>query len=101
MADNIDIESVRQFARRGKLVELFQYSDVLSREVNKRAELVLKAIGYDWYKLNSITVALYDRKGVKLAFIKASVEVNFQQTDIEAEVPVRQFEHLLQTDFAS
>lgn len=87
-------------AHRSNVTELFEFSAILQKEVNSRAEKVLKAIGYDWYKLNSITVGLFDRKGVKLALIKAHAEVNFQPVEIEAEVPIRQFEHLLITDFA-
>jgi hypothetical protein len=89
---------VQKIAKDSALIDLFEHRNTLNEEINRRAKLVLMELGYDWYKLNSITVGLFDRKNVKLAHIKAFVEVNFEQTEIEVDVPVRQFEHLLLID---
>lgn len=94
------VQQIRKIADESKLTELFTNRDSFHNEIKRRAQLVLKAMGYDWYKLYSIDAALSLRGKVQLVTITAEVEVNYEQQTIHAEMPVAQFEMLLQTDFA-
>lgn len=95
------VQQIKKIADESKLTELFTNRDSFQNEIKARSQQVLKAMGYDWYKLHSINAVLSMRGKVQLVTIDAHVEHNFQDEQYHAEMPVTQFEMLLQTDFAS
>lgn len=95
------VQQIRKIAAVSKLTELFTNRDSFQNEIKARSQQVLMAMGYDWHKLHSINAVLSTRGKVQLVTIDAHVECNFKAEQYHVEMPVAQFEMLLQTDFAS
>lgn len=98
---NTNTDTINSMTKTSPLVDLFNYRDKFENEIQKRSQDVLRAMGYDWYKMHKITAALSTRGKVQIISIRAEVESNFASSTIEAEMPVKQFEMLLQPGFAS
>jgi hypothetical protein len=94
-------DQIRTISGAVVLTDLFRYRDVFQTEIEKRSREVLQAMGYEWHKLHSINAALSMRGKIQIISIKAAIQHNYEDSVIEAEMPVKQFEMLLKTDFAS
>jgi hypothetical protein len=88
-------------ARREPFESLFLTEKILRDEINRRAWEVLKELDHEWYREDKIQVAMFKRGKVDIVEIKANVEHNHAPVTITAEMPLRQFEMLLQRDFSA
>jgi hypothetical protein len=84
-----------EWIRAGDFPTLFQAERDLRNEINRRAWAFLKALGYEWYKTNSISVVMVMRGKVDIIQIKADVEQNHVKVLIESEVTLTVFEMTL------
>jgi hypothetical protein len=80
---------------------LFKIEETMRAEICRRAWLVLKELGYEWYREGVINVYLTKRGKLDLIKINATAENNHQPIEINAELPLKQFNMLLQKDFAA
>jgi len=75
--------------------ELFSVEVDLRNEIKRRAQVILKELGHEWFKLNSLDVTEQIRNKVDVIVIEANIENNFQKSIVKLEMPYKQFEMLL------
>lgn len=83
--------------RRMSGLELFTHRTDVNEEISERAKRVLMESGYDWYKVNSISVVSFERARVTIIAIHVDVEHNFQHLEYKLEVPLPLFDMMSQT----
>jgi hypothetical protein len=74
--------------------QIFEHRHDVNEEIKRRAQKVLRESGYDWYKMNNISVVTLARGSVTIVGIQADVEHNFQQLSYTLEIPIKVFETL-------
>ena len=73
---------------------LFLARTEINEEIQRRAWVVLRALGYDWYRQTSMTVAYSMRGKVTIVSINARFEHNHQHEQADHEVPLEMFNAL-------
>jgi hypothetical protein len=74
---------------------LFAVQEQLQTELQRRGWEYLREVGYAFYRRGDVYLTLIQRNGVDLVRIVANGEISWQDTHVEIDVPVKQFETLV------
>ena len=94
-----DLNEVTKIVDGAPLRELFAIRMLCLKEMEKRAWQVLRELGYQPYREESISLANSSRGKVEIVTITAEFEQNHEKQHIVHEMPMVQFGLLLQRDF--